>query len=311
MNYFTIVIGQIGLFILYAIIGIVAVKANILNRDGLNMISKMITKILLPLMLFTNTVNGTTKEEFISAAWMLLAVVVYYIILYAVGFGLKKAFRKQGNEGNVYHACTTFSNIGFMGIPVVLALFPEKGILYVTMFTVVDQLVLWTIGVNLTLPIDGGIKYTPKQKLLKMINPCTVSIVLSVLIVFTGIPVPELINTAATKTGAATTPFALIYLGGVFCYVNMIEYFKKAEIYGSAIVKQILAPLLLLVIFKHFPGLTEEMAITLAVLAAMPTMTSIAMLAQNQKSAGDYAAGMIFLTTVLSIVTLPLVCLML
>lgn len=311
MNYFSIVVGQIGMFIIYALIGIIAVKRNILNRDGLNMISRMITRILLPLMLFTNTVNGTTKEEFIESAWMMLAAVVYYLALYAVGFCLKKAFRKTGDEGNVYHACTTFSNIGFMGIPVVMALFPERGILYITLFTVVDMTVLWTFGVNLTLPIDGGIRYTPVQKLKKMINPCTISIFLSVLVVFTGIKVPDLLNTAFTKTGAATTPFALIYLGGVFCYVNILDYVKKSEIYGSVLVKQVILPIVLLVIFRHFPGLTEEMAVTLAILSAMPTMTTIAMLAQNQKSAGDYAAGMIFLTTVLSVITLPFVCFLL
>lgn len=298
------------MFIIYAAIGIIAVKSGVLNRKTLNVVSRIVMKIAMPLMIATNTINGSTKEDFIQAWPLMLATVIYYLILFLTGWLLRKLFRLSGNRGRVYQACAMFSNIGFMGIPVVMALFPGKGILYITLFTVVDQLVLWTAGVNLTLPVDGEVRYTTKEKLLKMINPCTVGILLAVLFVFAEIPIPEVINTALTRTGAVATPLAMIYLGGIFCFVNIPDCLRKKEIYGTVVIKMIGVPVLLFALFSRLSWLSHDMAVTLSMLAAMPTMSTIAMLAQSQKSAGDYAVGIVFVTTLLSAVTLPLVCLL-
>lgn len=83
----------------------------------------------------------------------------------------------------------------------------------------------------------------------------------------------------------------------------------KAEIYGTVILKMCIFPIVFFYLLKLIPGITQDIAVTMSVLSALPTMTSIAMLAQIQKSADEYSAGMIFVTTLFSIVTLPFVCL--
>ena len=75
-------------------------------------------------------------------------------------------------------------------------------------------------------------------------------------------------------------------------------------------VKMVLLPVLLFILFSHIPGTDGEIALAMSMLAGMPVMTTITMLAHTQGSDGDYAAGMIFLTTIASIVTLPLVSLL-
>ena len=69
-------------------------------------------------------------------------------------------------------------------------------------------------------------------------------------------------------------------------------------------------PVLFFYLLRLIPGITQDIAVTMSVLSALPTMTSIAMLAQIQKSDGEYSAGMIFVTTLFSVLTLPLVCLL-
>ena len=203
MTYFSIVLGQIITFILYAAIGILAVKAKVINKDGLGVMSKFITKIALPLLIFTNTINGATRKQFLGAVPIMLATALMYLLLYLLA----------------------------------------------------------------------------------------------------------LLNTALTKTGAISTPLAMIYLGGIFCYTDIPKYLKKAEIYGTVILKMCIFPSVFFYLLKLIPGITQDIAVTMSVLSALPTMTSIAMLAQIQKSADAYSAGMIFVTTLFSIVTLPLVCL--
>lgn len=310
MVYFSIVMEQITIFIIYALIGIIAVKANVLNKDGLGVLSKFITKISLPLLIFTNTINGATRQQFLEALPIMLATAVMYLLLYLLALGLSSVFRLKGNERNVYRACSIFGNNSFMGIPLVAALFPEQGLLYIGLFTVVDQMVLWTVGMTLTAPVDQVSSMSIPAKLKKMINPAVIGILLAVIGVFLGVQLPAPLNTALTKTGAISTPLAMIYLGGIFCYTNIREYLKKAEIYGTIILKMCIFPVLFFYLLKWMPGITQEIAVTMSVLSALPTMTTVAMLSQIQKSADEYSAGMVFVTTLFSIVTLPLVCLL-
>ena len=107
-----------------------------------------------------------------------------------------------------------------------------------------DQLVLWTVGVKLTTPIETEKGLSVAQSLKKMINPAMVGILLAVTIVFTNVQLPELLNTALVKTGAVTTPMAMIYLGGLFCFTDIGTYIKKPEFYCSIVVKMCIFPVL-------------------------------------------------------------------
>ena len=309
MNYFSIVLEQIEIFVVYMLIGIFAVKLHFLDRDKLGVLSGCITKILLPLLIFTNTINGTTREQFLSSSVIILLAAVLYLVLYAVAAVLAKLLRIDCKHESLYRACTMFGNCGFMGIPIITALYPEQGGLYIAMYTVIDQLALWTVGTDLTAPADNTKKLSTSQRFRKMINPATVAILAGVFVVLTGIRLPSIVVTALSKTGAAASPLAMVYLGGVFCYIKIIDYLKLKEVYATIVVKMLLLPVLVYAVLSHIPAVDQNVAVTIGILCALPTMSSVAMMAESQHSDSDYATGFIFVTTLLSIVTLPVVCL--
>ena len=309
MNYFSIVLEQIEIFVVYLLIGIFAVKMHFLNREKLGMLSGCITKILLPLLIFTNTINGTTREQFLSSTVIILLAAVLYLTLYVISTVLAKFLKIDCKHESLYRACTMFGNCGFMGIPIITALYPEQGGLYIAMYTVVDQLALWTVGMNLTAPVDNAKKVPTSQRFRKMINPATIAILAGVFVVLTGIKVPSIIVTALAKTGAAASPLAMVYLGGVFCYIRIMDYLKLKEVYVTIVVKMLLLPVLVYAVFSHIPAVEQNVAVTIGILCALPTMSSVAMMAESQHADSDYASGFIFVTTLFSIVTLPVVCL--
>lgn len=309
MNYFSIVLEQIEIFVVYMLIGIFAVKLHFLDRNKLGVLSGCITKILLPLLIFTNTINGTTREQFLSSSVIILLAAVLYLVLYTVAAILAKLLRIDCKHESLYRACTMFGNCGFMGIPIITALYPEQGGLYIAMYTVIDQLALWTVGTDLTAPADNTKKLSTSQRFRKMINPATVAILAGVFVVLTGIRLPSIIVTALSKTGAAASPLAMVYLGGVFCYIKIIDYLKLKEVYATIVVKMLLLPVLVYAVLSHIPAVDQNVAVTIGILCALPTMSSVAMMAESQHSDSDYATGFIFVTTLLSIVTLPVVCL--
>ncbi len=308
MAYFSIVLSQIIGFVIYILIGIAAVRTHVLTSRSLGVFSQFITKVTMPILLFVMTLNGATRQQFISALPVLAVSVLLYFLLYLLCRLLARLFGLKGNENHVYRACAMFGNIGFMGIPIIAAIFPKQGMLYIALFTVVDQLLLWTLGVNLTAPVDKENAMSPASRLRKMVNPATIAIVLAVIGLFIGLHLPEPINAALTKAGLLTPPMALIYLGGLFCYIDIPQYIRKKEIYGTVAVKMCLFPLDFYEICQ-FLQVPHDITLTMSILTTLPSMAVIVMLAQNQRSAGNYAAGMLLVTTLCSIVTIPLVCL--
>ncbi|WP_443867400.1 AEC family transporter [Megasphaera sp.] len=243
MAYFSIVLSQIIGFVIYILIGIAAVRTHVLTSRSLGVFSQFITKVTMPILLFVMTLNGATRQQFISALPVLAVSVLLYFLLYLLCRLLARLFGLKGNENHVYRACAMFGNIGFMGIPIIAAIFPKQGMLYIALFTVVDQLLLWTLGVNLTAPVDKENAMSPASRLRKMVNPATIAIVLAVIGLFIGLHLPEPINAALTKAGLLTPPMALIYLGGLFCYIDLPQSLRKQEIYVTVAVQICIFPL--------------------------------------------------------------------
>ena len=175
MNTFGIIMGQIELFVVLILVGILAVKTKILNQEALGYFSKYLMRIAIPVMIFTNTIHGATRAELLSSIPVLLVAAVMFVGLSLLAWVMSGLLKLQGNERQIYRAASTFGNIGFMGIPLVAALFPETGMLYIALFTIVDQSTLWTLGMSLTQPAGAKKEKLSVPALLKkMINPAMV-----------------------------------------------------------------------------------------------------------------------------------------
>ena len=118
-------------------------------------------KLVMPVMIFTNTVDGVDRSSLLGSLSLLGLTALLYACTFVMARLMAAAFRLQGDR-----ALTMFGNVGFMGIPIVSSIFPDYGMLYIAVFTIIDQMVLWTLGVKLTTPGGKG-SFDPK----KMINP--------------------------------------------------------------------------------------------------------------------------------------------
>lgn len=307
MQYFTIVLGQLFSFMIFIFIGVIAIKKNVFDEKGLQVLSNLIIKITMPIMLFCNTINGSTKKEFIATMPILLLAILMYFILFFICHILRFTFKLEGNKAKVYHASTMFGNVGFMGIPILLAIFPENGMLYIALFTIIDQLLLWTLGIRLTSGEENQSGNVLKR-LQKLINPATIAIVMAVIGIFADLRLPILLNDALVSIGNITSPLAMIYLGGLFCFIDIKSSFKQVEFYAAILIKMCIFPVLFYIITGYIPNLSIDMRFAISIISAMPTMSSVAMLAKAQNSEGEYSAGQVFLTTCMSVITLPCVC---
>jgi len=337
MSTLSILINQLGMFVIYILAGIILIRTKVLNRENMEVVSRLVIKLALPVMIFTNTVNGVDKEMLFHSLSILGIAFFMYICLFGLSFLSGKMFHLQGDHQQLYSAMSAFGNIGFMGIPIVTSIFPERGMLYISVFTMIDQLMLWTVGVGLTSKAGdrvekvseiqsscGQVKADRKNVAVgrsatdrtvdkrvsfdfkKLINPVTVAIVLSLIFILAGIQLPEILNTAFSKIGATATPLAMIYLGGVFACMDVRKYVCKLDYYGIVVIKMLIFPVIFYLIQGLLP-ISAEIRMTMTLTSAMPVMSSVVMMANAYGTDGDYAMGGILVTTVCSIVTLPLV----
>ena len=209
MNTFWILLEQIGLFVIYIIIGALLIKTKVFTEITIESISRFVLKLALPVMIFVNIAGGVDRRTLFQSAGILIYTCIFDIFTFLIGKGLSRLFPVKGDQGQVYHALAMFGNVGFMGIPIITSILPQNGMLYISIFTIIDQLVLWTVGVKLTTPSGEG-KFDPRKidKSLYRGDPSFDVFVIG------RIPLPALLDTGLQKIGNTATPLAMIYLAG-------------------------------------------------------------------------------------------------
>ncbi len=306
MELFMIIAGQMGMLAVYVILGIIGVKCRVLDKDSLNHISRFIMKMALPIMIFTSMPEGTMASDLLGALPSAGIILCMYVAVYLMSTALVKIFKVKGDTACVYKAVSLFGNVGFIGMPLILASYPEMGMLYLAVYTIIDQSLLWTFGMYLTSPAEKRKAVGAKKAISMILNPAVIAIILSLVFVFAGLRLPYILDETLNRVGAMTTPLSMIYIGGLFCFFDIRKYLKKVELYFIVLGKMFIFPVVLLVVLKAL-GISMELRFTLAVMAGLPTMTAVAMFANANGSDGDYATAAAFITTVLSLITLPAV----
>ena len=307
MEYFYRVLTQLEIFTVMILLGVFAVKTNAMNEKSLGDLSKLIMRLILPVMIFHKSINGATKSDMmLSFIEVLIASFFMFGVLFVVGYLLKKAFALTGNYGRIYHAATMFGNVGFIGIPLILGILPERGMLYMALFFIVDQIVLWSLGFYMTLPEEKLKEASLKSNLKNIMSPAMVGIILAIIFIMAGWKLPATLNKALGAVGDATTPLSLIYIGASFCFTDIRRFITRIEYYAMVVVKMILAPVLVFAVLSAFQ-VQPEIVTVITTLTGVPSMAAIAMFARTNGSDENCAIGAIMVTTIFCLFTLPLV----
>lgn len=299
MDSFYIISNQLFQFFVMMVCGYWAAHRGILTQSGLGMLSGVIIRLLLPVLIFANALDGTTRQILFDCYPMILLGAGIYAGLIGVHAVSSRALGLSGNKRRIYEATMSFGNVGFLGIPILSAAFPGYGGIYIALFTIVDQIVLWTYGLYLTTPKEQMTSF----QIRKFFNPALGAIILALAMVMANIAVPAPLEHALLTVGRTATPMALIYLGALLHYSRWQVAAKSKELYIGIITKMVLFPV---VFFEIIRLVCHDLAMVraAALIAGLPTMAVIAMLAQSNENHGEYALGMVLLTTVASLLTL-------
>jgi len=305
-----VVITQILMLAVVVLIGAIAARYKVLTTDTKDMLSKVIFNISLPLMLFTNFFRLDATPRLIANSLIILAVsgfVIFFLLL--VGLMSVRLFRLSGAEGAVFKTHSMFGNTIFLGFPLITALYGVEGLLYASMYQLVSTIIMWTAGVII---LSHGSGTSWKKSFLKVLNPNTIATVAGLLLFILSVRLPDILIKPMTELGSANTWLSMLYIGAMLFLSNVGGLLKKRSLYLISFNRLIFVPALLISIFYliiTLTGIAPEKLVTSVIIleASMPCMATVVIMAKEFGSDDKLAVGNVFVSTIISILTLPLV----
>lgn len=302
METFGITLHRMIIFFLILLLGAFCGKKGIISKEYLPNLQQLVTKVFLPAVIFYGTYQGATWQDIVDNAGVVLFAAVFYALLLLVLFGLAKLMRLQPDYDKGFTFCFLFGNTLFVGMPLLTALFPETGMLYLALFSIIDQAVFWTLGIWLATARDRGFRFSPKS----FVTPNTISLALVFALIAFGVPLPSVLLDTLQVVNNGTGALCMLYLGALMYFSDWKPVLRHAELYVGIVVKMVALPIIGGHVFTLL-DIPHEMAVAMVVLMSLPVMTVVPMIARAHGNCGEYAAGITVVTLAASVITVPLV----
>lgn len=295
-----VLLQQMGILFVYMMIGYVACKKEYFDQEFGKKLSWLVVNVANPMLAISAVVNNEeqiAKKDFYVTVLLAICFYAFFLILAQI---LPRLIGVQKSDIGVYKMMTTFNNIGFMGFLVIAAAYGNGALIYAVPFSIMFNILCYTWGIQ-TL-CGGGEKGNWKR----IINIGTISGIISIVLFFMQIPVPKMICSLSAGLSNLTGPLSMLVIGISIAAMELKDLFTDVKLLKFALIKLLAVPVaaMLLVCQVIDNRLICEVFL---VMMATPAASMCAML--SQQYGGDYelAAKGVALTTILSVVTMPIV----
>ncbi len=297
MTFFTVFFQMLALLIMIGA-GYLAAKTDMLDEHTNNQMSGMIVNVFNPLLVLASSANAVGQIPLDTMAVVGLIAAGMFVFFIIAGMLLSPFFEKDREQRKIYQLMFVFSNVGFIGIPVISSIFGAEYVVYVTEFMLVYTFVFYTYGIAL---MEG--RFSPAS-LKSMINPGTIFGLAAMAVIVFEIQLPDFIITAVTYLGNVTSPVALMAVGFALANSDLKKVFGQPGLYIFSVVKLLILPLLMLPLLKLAAN-DETLLPVCMVMFGMP-IGNMPLILGNQKGMDvTSCSAAIILTTVLCVFTVP------
>ena len=297
MDRFFILLETLLMLFLYTAVGVLCAKTKIISKANKQSYINFILNITMPAMIFSSYDLDITEELVISA----VTVTFLSLLVYSFSFIISRiAYRKlPANQRAILKYATVINNASFIGLPLIGSIYGAQGVLLASCFLIPGRVFMWTVGVSEFTKTD----FKTKMKNI-LINPVIIATAIGVVRMLTQFELPHLLDTAIKGVGACNGFMAMLMVGVILSEVDIKTLWDKTLFY-YAFIRLALLPLLLLLIMR-MTTLSVDLRGICVILTAMPAGTTTSILAAKFGGDDVYASKVMFVSSVLSLVTVPL-----
>lgn len=294
------IVNQIGVIFFVLMVGFVITKLGIIDDHTSKHMSSMVVRVTAPLFIISNM----AKESSLSNRDIVMLLTIslsIYGFLFLMAMVLPKLLRVKKEDVGIYRFMTVFGNVGYMGLPVASVIFKDEGVVYAAIFILPFYLLIYTFGIMFVKPHDEDNRIDLKQ----LINPGVIAVTIGLILFWTGLKLPTFIRDSFQMVGGLTTPLSMIVIGVSLASVKISAMLKNVRIYIFTAIKLLGIPLLLMVVLKAlgFDGLLLGIPV---LITGMPVAANAVILSKEYGGNDLLASEGIFVTTILCLITIPL-----
>lgn len=287
---------------LYMAVGFYCRKKGIFNDVARDKLTDFVVRITLPCMIFESFHMPFSLEILRQGGVAILIATVMAAAALLLGKVLYNRF--PYGEKSILQYGTLVTNSGFAGLPVVSGAYGDEGLFLGSLFIIPTRILMWSAGISLFTRADG------REAVRKvLLNPAIIAVEIGILRMVLQLPLPHFVDSAVDNLGACTSPLAMALVGAILADVPLKSVFSPKCFYLVA-VRQLLLPVLCLAALRllKVDPLTTGVSV---VLTGMPIGSTTAILAQKYGADAGFASKCVFVSTLTSLVTVPILTLFL
>lgn len=297
-----VVLNQVLAIFLLTAFGFALKKINLLSDGFTRSSSDLIIYVTLPAMIISSMDREFSREVARTSLQIFLMGAIMYACSTLLAFLLAHLRRFEEHQRGVYMYMIIFGNVGYLGYPIMNAIYGDVGIFYSAVFNIWFNVLTWTLGVSIL--ARGRLNVRSM-----FINPGLLSTLFGLFIFLTPLRLPGLIKSVLDSVGSMTTPLAMFLVGAFLAEAKLKDLVAQIDLYLASILKLIATPALVFLLIKnfHLPEIVKALPV---LMAGMPSAVNAAVFARMFDRDYRLAAQGVVLTTALSMISLPVLILL-
>lgn len=289
------ILKQISMMYILMLAGFILYRKNMINDEGTLQMSNLLLWVVNPMLMITRYQMEFSLEKLIELGTSL--VLAFLVMVFGIIVGL--VFVKRDKKIDQF--AIAFANGGFMGIPLVSNILRGDSVFYLSAYLACFAFLSYTYGIYL---VSGDKKEVSLKKVLR--NPGVIGVMIGLLVFISPIKLPEVLYNACNTVGNINTPLAMIILGTYIAKSKLVDLFTDKNIYYVCFIKLIMVPLLTVLLLKFIPDSLYDIKMVMYIAISTPVGVTIPMLSQLYGNDYEYGARVVGLSTILSLITIPL-----
>ena len=290
----SILLRQIAIMALLMAVGIFLSRKGFLSPQGTKDLGAILLRIIIPCVIVKSYITTYSRERLLELALSAGLALVAFIL--AMGI----AYLVYGKRRRIENFAAAFCNAGFIGIPLAQAVIGDEGVFYMAASVALLNLFQWTYGVYIMTDRRDSISAKTIAK-----NPVVIAIVIGIALFLSRLPVPGILTSTLGYIAGMNTPVAMILMGTYMAKLPWRKLLDKRA-YGCVLLRLVLIPAAVLAVFWALPISNQNVALAAYLAAATPVGANICVFAQQYDCDYEFSVVTVCLSTVLSIVTVPL-----
>lgn len=286
-------------------LGFILGRKKIIAYSSIKDLTNLLIDVSIPCTIVVSLIRPYSSLLMKNTGEVFVVVMVYHLAVAAIAYFLSGILKVDPKKRGSWIFALVFSNNGFMGYPLMYALYGSEGLFIMAMGNVAQNVLIFSLGLKIvTMNYGGGDKIKLRSIIFTKQN---IAVVIGLIIFVTQLAVPKPIVTLLTYVSNLTVPLSMMVVGMSLSRYEVKHMFTDKEVYRLTLVRMIIFPALMVVAFKLL-HINISASLPMAILfytAALPSPAFTSIMAERYNTSIGFASKCVFVTTILSVLTVP------